>query len=264
MLSGGVDEESKQHSNQARTDHSDELKQLNQSSLERLQNSLKSSGELEYHFKIIINNTNEKAHTIQLQLLKGSIVDLPFRVDAIVNAANESLTGGGGIDQLIHSKAGPGLAKECIERYSGSLSAEYPTLRCSTGHAVITHSHQLSTNNEHNGCDYIIHTVGPYLDEQGHPQPKLLKSCYEKSLDLMRQYGLKSIAFPCISTGFYGYPMEEACHLALDTCVQWLKDHKEHMLALERIVFVVYNDTEFEIYKIIFQQKFSATVQKNL
>jgi O-acetyl-ADP-ribose deacetylase (regulator of RNase III) len=148
-----------------------------------------------------------------IELVSGSIVEQD--VDAIVNAANSSLLGGGGVDGAIHRAAGPELLAEC--RTIGG---------CPTGEARITRGYRLKAR-------HVIHTVGPVY----HARPEdaiLLASAYRSSLQLASQHGLRSIAFPAISTGVYGYPLDEAVPIALGTVKQYLEQHPE--IALVRMV----------------------------
>jgi O-acetyl-ADP-ribose deacetylase len=146
--------------------------------------------------------------------------------DALVNAANPSLLGGGGVDGAIHRAAGPGLLQEC--RKLGG---------CAHGEARITGGHNLKTN-------YVIHTPGPIYKNGRNGEPEILKNSYLNSLLLAREYGLKSISFPAISTGVYGYPREAACKIAVDTAVEFMKKYDY----LIEIYFVLFDKDNADIY----------------
>ncbi len=146
-------------------------------------------------------------------------------VDAIVNAANERLLGGGGVDGAIHRAAGPELLAEC--RKIGG---------CPTGEARITRGYRLPAR-------YVIHTVGPVWHGGGKGEPELLAACYRKALELAVANGLRTIAFPGISTGIYGYPLEPATRLAMTT----VKDGLATMPSIEEVRFVTFGNQATEV-----------------
>ncbi|VEN73824.1 conserved hypothetical protein [Candidatus Desulfarcum epimagneticum] len=164
---------------------------------------------------------------IQFGKLEARLGDITrMDVDAIVNAANSSLLGGGGVDGAIHRAAGPGLLEEC--RTLGG---------CPTGEARITGGHNLKAR-------HVIHTVGPVYS--GVPEDaRLLALCYKNSLGLALEHGLSGVAFPAVSCGVYGYPLEEACRIA--TGVTW--DFLEKEEGIKRAVFVLFSEENFKIYQ---------------
>ncbi|XP_041420114.1 ADP-ribose glycohydrolase MACROD2 [Xenopus laevis] len=163
----------------------------------------------------------------KVSLYKGDITQL--EVDAIVNAANTSLLGGGGVDGCIHRASGPTLLAECRELGG-----------CETGQAKITCGYELPAK-------YVIHTVGPIA--RGHISPNHkqdLASCYNSSLTLATENDIRTIAFPCISTGIYGYPNEPAANVALTTVKEFLKKNRDK---IDRVIFCVFLEVDFKIYK---------------
>lgn len=154
----------------------------------------------------------------------GDITSL--EVDAIVNAANSTLEGGAGVDGMIHWAAGSGLLEEC--RAIGW---------CPTGEARITAGYNLPAR-------FIIHTVGPVYGVDRDQAPRLLAACYENSLALAARHDIRTIAFPAISCGAYGYPVEEACRIALDTAISFLERNE----IPEKIIFVLYSCRDYDAY----------------
>ena len=169
----------------------------------------------------------------RLELVQGDITHQD--TDAIVNAANNSLLGGGGVDGAIHRAAGPELLAEC--RMLGG---------CETGNAKITRGYRLKAR-------HVIHTVGPVY--RGSPRDaELLASCYRRSLEIASAQHLKSVAFPSISTGAYGYPVNEAAPVALQAAIDYLKSHTE----IELVRFVLFDRRTLEAYRQALDQLLSA------
>jgi O-acetyl-ADP-ribose deacetylase (regulator of RNase III) len=159
-----------------------------------------------------------------IRIVRGDITRQ--EVEAVVNAANTSLLGGGGVDGAIHRAAGPGLLEEC-RRIGG----------CPTGEARITGGHLLSAR-------FVIHTVGPVWHGGAHGEEVLLARCYQNSLRLALEHGVASLAFPSISTGAYGFPVERACRIALAEVSGFLREHGAPPLVL----FVCFSDEDYRIY----------------
>lgn len=162
-----------------------------------------------------------------IQLIKGDITKID-NVDAIVNAANSSLLGGGGVDGAIHRAAGPDLLFEC--RLLGG---------CKTGQAKITKAYRLP-------CRHIIHTVGPVWNGGSHNEDKLLADCCQNSLKLAAEHNIRTIAFPSISTGIYAFPVEHAAKIAIGTAERFLAENPE---LFDRVLWVLFDDRTKEAYE---------------
>jgi O-acetyl-ADP-ribose deacetylase (regulator of RNase III) len=160
-----------------------------------------------------------------LELIQGDITQQD--TEAIVNAANSTLLGGGGVDGAIHRAAGPELLAEC--RTLGG---------CETGDAVITQGYQLKAR-------YVIHTVGPVYRGASPSTERLLESAYQRSLEVAQAKGIRSVAFPSISTGAYGYPVEEAAPVALRTVIGFVRTHPE----IGQVRFVLRSSTAFRAFE---------------
>ncbi|TAM93170.1 MAG: O-acetyl-ADP-ribose deacetylase [Chitinophagaceae bacterium] len=164
----------------------------------------------------------------EITIIQGDITTL--KVDAIVNAANSSLLGGGGVDGAIHRAAGAGLLKECRALHG-----------CNTGDAKITGGYNLPAR-------FVIHTVGPVWQGGKDKEAILLANCYHNSLQLAVDHHLQTIAFPAISTGIYGYPFDQASGIAIQTVTDFLKKPG----TIREVIFVLFGKQDYETFKVIF------------
>jgi O-acetyl-ADP-ribose deacetylase (regulator of RNase III) len=166
---------------------------------------------------------------MQIQLILGDITVI--QVDVIVNAANRSLLGGGGVDGAIHRKGGPAILEDCynIRARQGG---------CETGEAVYTTAGNLPAK-------YVIHTVGPVWNGGSSREETLLRNCYFNSLKIADELGLKSIAFPNISTGVYHFPKQRAAEIALGA----LQEYSDSQTRIERVIFVCFDEENYRIYR---------------
>jgi len=174
---------------------------------------------------------SHKDPRMNIEIWQGDITQLD--VDAIVNAANESLLGGGGVDGAIHRAAGPQLLEACL-----ALPQLKPGVRCPVGEVRATAGYRLKAR-------HVLHTVGPVWRDGAHDEPALLANCYWRSLRLAEQMGLHSVAFPAISCGVYGYPLQQAARIAVAETEAWQKAHA----VPKRIILVAYNDATAKAYR---------------
>jgi O-acetyl-ADP-ribose deacetylase len=171
---------------------------------------------------------------MKIEVLKADITEI--KVDAVVNAANSLLLGGGGVDGAIHRKGGPAILEDCMkirEKQGG----------CKTGEAVYTTAGNLPAR-------FVIHTVGPVWRGGNSGEEELLRSCYLKSLKIAEELGVKTVAFPNISTGIYGYPKLPAAQVA----VAAVRQYQSSATKLEKVIFVCFDEENFQIYKELLEE----------
>ena len=191
------------------------------------------------HFNLLLDNWEEriteenllKIGSALIKILQGDITEQD--TDAIVNAANSSLMGGGGVDGAIHRKGGPAILEECKKIRQTTWPQGLPT-----GKAVITKAGRLKAK-------YVIHTVGPVWRGGSHKESKSLSESYRNSLELAVEKGVRSISFPSISTGAYGYPIQEASRIALTTVIDFLKKNDK----IDQVRFIVFSNQDLEVYR---------------
>jgi O-acetyl-ADP-ribose deacetylase (regulator of RNase III) len=181
-----------------------------------------------------------KLYSTEISLACGDIT--VQHVDVVVNAANSGLLGGGGVDGAIHRAGGPGILEECkvIREEHG---------KCEAGNAVVTTAGTMPAKR-------VVHTVGPVWRGGQSGEAETLKSCYENSLELASKGGYRSIAFPAISTGVYGYPIERAARIAVKTVFDWVKKHRH----FREVRFVLFSERDYEIYQEIVGEMLSSVV----
>lgn len=172
----------------------------------------------------------------RIEVIQADITTLD--VDAIVNAANQRLLGGGGVDGAIHRRAGPGLLEECR-----AITEVRPGVRCPTGEARITGGHRLAAR-------HVIHTVGPVWSGGDADEESLLAACYRGALALAAEHGLASIAFPAISTGVYGFPPDRAAAIALREVRTGLARHR----GIERVIACCFDEETAAIYRLLVEK----------
>lgn len=183
-----------------------------------------------------------------IRIATGDITRL--KVDAIVNAANSSLLGGGGVDGAIHRAAGPELLEEC-RRLPDQTLPNGQTIKCPPGEARLTRAYRLPAS-------WVVHTVGPVWHGGKQGEPATLAACYRNSLDLARQAGAASIAFPAISTGVYGYPRQAAALVAVSSVLDYLEDRPGFV----EVVFVCFSEDSAQAHRQAVDELFEEDLRK--
>jgi O-acetyl-ADP-ribose deacetylase (regulator of RNase III) len=229
------------HANQAddalRTDHSAELRDRNAADLERLLSAGPRAPATD-----LLCVPHHGGAEIALTTESIAVVD----TCGVVNAANETLEGGGGVDQAIHAVAGPKLRRACLQIPRVEVNVEGGALsagdlaRCPVGEARVTPAFDLPH------AKFIVHTVAPLLDKDGRTRDELLRQCYVQCLNAAEENGMESLAFCALGTGFYGFPQVPACEIALGTTLAWLRAHSEGVV--RRVVFCMYGTNARKIY----------------
>ena len=210
--------------------------------------------------KLEMDEVNASADDLEVSIIREKISVIQNDItkvecDAIVNAANVTLLGGGGIDKVIHEKAGPQLLKKCLQiSVKAKLSNE--DIRCYPGECEVTDVIGSNLSN----CKFVFHTVGPDIRQNSDMSynARTLKSCYENCLNNILNYNVRSIAFCCISTGIYGYPNKDAAIVALDSVIAWVQANHD---SIEKIIFCTYLPIDFQIYNELLEQRLKENLK---
>lgn len=234
---GAIDHHANQQNDSDRMDHPLELREANRLAVNEL---ISGGGTFTPTRLLNIDGTD-----CTIELVTDSIAQV--NVEAIVNAANEMLEGGGGVDQAIHAVAGPNLHAYCVElpyqkvEVEGGAIHKGEMARCPVGEAIPTPGFDLPHAN------YVIHTVAPLLDDYGQPRSTLLKNCYMNCMKVASELdGCTSIAFCALGTGFYGFPQVDGCEIAINTVYEWLKSST--CTSLKTVKFCMYGSNVEQIY----------------